>query len=827
MSGPRAIGVAAPDPGRFLLDPARRELVEGSAIDPAVVAERGYESIHRPSNGDQRSRQRLQTLGIPSWAIREDYYFPGLLIPMYGPTGQRVSVQWKPRRAVPNRDGKVMKYASPKGQTNRLDVHPRNTGAIVDPTAELWITEGVKKGDSLTSRGICAVSLTGVYGWRSHLGTLGEWEDVALKGRAVTVCFDADAKTNPNVLRAMIRLGRWLKSRGATKVWYLVVPAEVNGKAVKGVDDFFAAGGTVEELVAARAATPPNPETADDTFTDARLAETIADDVLTDRFIWVAGLGWLAWDGRRWAQTTDVTVGEAVRQYTLDRFAEVLAGMRTAAGQAGNSNAIEGWRSMLSAGRERSVLTLARGIAERKADELDADPDLINTPAGVVDLRTGELGPHDPALAMTKITSGSYRPGYTHPDWTKAIEALPEPERAWLQTRIGQAITGHTTPDGVMPVLQGSGENGKSLVTTDGLVPALGDYASMASPKLFQASKGSEHSTERAELRGKRLLIAEELTEGRSIDVTALKQIQDVGVITARYIRQDNISFRTSHSLLTTTNYVPVVSETDHGTWRRLALLRFPYTFRKPGEALESDSDREGDPTLKARIKGDADGQHDAIVTWAVKGAIRWNVDPATSLAPTPTVEADTRVWRAEADRVLGFWDERLVADRDACVLTIEMRSAFNGWLRTNGHNEWSKELFGPRFVQHAETVRHGVTETRPREPVGLSRYGFSAAHPPDRARVYQGVRFRNDSDKGECGSGPSGPTPSDNPLVLRDSSLIPEGRTSRTTPANPPPADMPDCACGAPLTTLVQRQNGRCNRCQTQHQADERGWSA
>jgi phage/plasmid-associated DNA primase len=26
-----------------------------------------------------------------------------------------------------------------------------------------------------------------------------------------------------------------------------------------------------------------------------------------------------------------------------------------------------------------------------KVDELDADPDLLNTPAGVVDLRTGEL----------------------------------------------------------------------------------------------------------------------------------------------------------------------------------------------------------------------------------------------------------------------------------------------------------------------------------------------------------------------------------------------------------------------------------------------------
>jgi hypothetical protein len=45
--------------------------------------------------------------------------------------------------------------------------------------------------------------------------------------------------------------------------------------------------------------------------------------------------------------------------------------------------------------------------------EMDADLDLINTPSGAVDLQTGELHPHDPTLLMTKITSGSYRPGYT------------------------------------------------------------------------------------------------------------------------------------------------------------------------------------------------------------------------------------------------------------------------------------------------------------------------------------------------------------------------------------------------------------------------------
>jgi putative DNA primase/helicase len=153
------------------------------------------------------------------------------------------------------------------------------------------------------------------------------------------------------------------------------------------------------------------------------------------------------------------------------------------------------------------------------------------------------LSPGSPAAATDR--------GFAHPDWEKALQALPDAERSLLQARIGQGITGHPTPDGVMPVLQGGGENGKSAVTTDGIVPALGDYASMASPKLFQASKGTEHSTERAELRGKRLLIAEELTEGRSLDITALKQIQDVDTITARYVHKDNFTFQASHSLFT------------------------------------------------------------------------------------------------------------------------------------------------------------------------------------------------------------------------------------------------------------------------------------
>jgi hypothetical protein len=85
-----------PNLNGYLSDQHRRELETVSAIDPQVIAERGYETQTRPTNGDARQRDRLNRLKIPSWAIKEDRFFPGLLSPMYGPAGRRVSCQWKP-----------------------------------------------------------------------------------------------------------------------------------------------------------------------------------------------------------------------------------------------------------------------------------------------------------------------------------------------------------------------------------------------------------------------------------------------------------------------------------------------------------------------------------------------------------------------------------------------------------------------------------------------------------------------------------------------------------------------------------------------------------
>jgi hypothetical protein len=151
-------------------------------------------------------------------------------------------------------------------------------------------------------------------------------------------------------------------------------------------------------------------------------------------------------------------------------------------------------------------------------------------------------------------------------------------------------------------------------------------------------------------------------------------------------------------------------------------------------------------------MKRNESGQHDAIVTWAVEGSIRFHADPDTALRPSSRVEADTQAWRIEADRIMGYWRAWLVPDPGRCILSTELLQVFNAWLATNGHLSWSKETFGPRFKQHDETTKHSVRLAKISKLESLSRapWAFAVSEVPRRPDAYLGVRFRSVTDAEE-----------------------------------------------------------------------------
>ncbi len=214
-----------------------RKILEGeSGISDKAIAARGYRTAARRADVPDV---------FPEWQRRL-----GLVIPIYSPDGVTRSFQLKPRKPIRRKSGDGPKYEMPYGASVTLDVNPLMLEEVRYGTSELWVTEGCKKVDALASWGIPAVGGMGVYMFAVPVtkGTvpLPCWRYVRLKGRTVIIAFDADAKTNAVVQEALRRLVVMLEKLGA-KVLVVYVPP-VNGDGKAGVDDYKAAGGTVEEL---------------------------------------------------------------------------------------------------------------------------------------------------------------------------------------------------------------------------------------------------------------------------------------------------------------------------------------------------------------------------------------------------------------------------------------------------------------------------------------------------------------------------------------------------------------------------------------------------
>ena len=230
-----------------VLLPQHKRLIDESGISEEVADARRYRSM--------TDKDEVRRLGFEEWQC----LVPALLVPVWGVDGKVRIHQLRPDSPRKDKKGKNIKYETPAGSQMALDVHPSIRNQIGNPRVPLYITEGIRKADSAISHGLCCVALLGVWNWRGtneHGGktALPDWEMIALNGRLVYIAFDSDAETKPQVYRAMIRLKAFLEMNGA-KVQIICLPPGANGEKV-GLDDYLAAGHSVERLLSLAKATP-------------------------------------------------------------------------------------------------------------------------------------------------------------------------------------------------------------------------------------------------------------------------------------------------------------------------------------------------------------------------------------------------------------------------------------------------------------------------------------------------------------------------------------------------------------------------------------------
>ena len=337
---------------------------------------------------------------------------------------------------------------------------------------------------------------------------------------------------------------------------------------------------------------------------------------------------WLVYDGTRWNES-ELQAQKLAQELTERQLKDARKWLKAAraradaAAEAGDDakekEAKEAIRAATdyrdyaldrrTTSRIAATLTEARPAVEINVQDLDRDGFKLNTPAGTVDLRTGQMHPHDPLDYITKITAVS--PSLDGMgEWLAFLDRLTCGDRdlqEYLQICSGMEAVGGVYVE-KLTVAYGSGGNGKSTFY-NAKARALGDYYGTLSAETLTVNCRKNKSPEYAELRGKRLVIAAELQEGMRLDTAVVKQLCSTDPIQAEKKYKDPFKFIPSHTTVLYTNHLPKVGTNDPGTWDRLVVVPFNARFRgMKGEILNYTE------YLLEHCGG-------AILSWIIEGA--------------------------------------------------------------------------------------------------------------------------------------------------------------------------------------------------------------
>ncbi|TXH87609.1 MAG: hypothetical protein E6Q78_13815 [Rhodoferax sp.] len=345
---------------------------------------------------------------------------------------------------------------------------------------------------------------------------------------------------------------------------------------------------------------------------------------------YVAAWGrWLVWDGQRWRNEDTLAATDLIR--SVCRQTALRADDRKVAAKLASSGTVGGVERLARADRRHAATT----------DEWDADPWLLNTPGGVVDLKTGRTRANDRADRMTKITTAT--PRGECPQWRSFLNDVTGGDQNlqdYLQRMVGYALTGSTREHALF-FLYGTGANGKSVFVNT-LADILGDYATNAPMDTFMETRTDRHPTDMAGLRGARFVAAIETEQGRRWAESKVKNLTGGDKIAARFMRQDFFEFFPQFKLFVAGNHKPAIRNIDEAMKRRLHLI--PFTITVPPEKR--------DKHLQQKLLAERDG----ILAWALEGCLAWQ--RLGRLDPPQQVLDATDEYFEEEDAIGEFLDE-------------------------------------------------------------------------------------------------------------------------------------------------------------------------
>jgi putative DNA primase/helicase len=419
---------------------------------------------------------------------------------------------------------------------------------------------------------------------------------------------------------------------------------------------------------------------------------------------------WMSWDGCRWREDRTLAVFDRVRASCRGASAECGTDEKTGVRLASKFTVAAVERLIQSDRRHAAI-----------AEQWDADPWFLNTPAGTVDLRTGELRRHESGHYLTKITGAS--PGGDCPQWRCFLDRVTDGNyelQAFLQRVIGYCLTGSTREHALF-FLYGTGANGKSVFLST-ISVLLGDYAKTASTSSFTASTTEQHPTDLAGLRGARFVTAIETEDGARWAESKIKSLTGGDKIAARFMRCDFFEFFPEFKLVIAGNHKPGLRSVDEAIRRRLHFV--PFTVTIPQD--------ERDPRLCEKLQAELPG----ILAWAIEGCLAWQ---RQGLNPPLLVREATADYLAAEDAIGQWLEDRCIKGGASWTAGAALFSDYQAWADRAGERAISQKrltqaLESRGFVQARTRTARGFQGIELR--VGVTHVTGSPVIPVTRARV-------------------------------------------------------------------------------------------
>ena len=414
------------------------------------------------------------------------------------------------------------------------------------------------------------------------------------------------------------------------------------------------------------------------------------------------GACWMAWDGSRWRR-------EPSRVTAMQRGQALAHGVKywDAAKVVSELSKVK-FESRKFIGAFLDLASYAPDLIATP-DMFDADPMLLGTPAGTVDLRIGKVLEPEREHYITRQTSVSPAPG-PHPLFDDLIRRAAGGEAdmaAYLWNWLGYLLTGLTKEKAFL-YAHGKTDSGKTTLAT-AIANIMGNaeqggYAAQCDIELFTDAKVDRGNDRLAHLAGARFAYASEMEEGKNFKTALLKLATGNDALHGRFLYAEQFSFTATHKLWIFGNHQMHMKSSDKALLNRMHLLEYKDAF------IVSPEERDND--FQEKLKA----EYPAILASMIQASVRYLEDGGLGRPERISQAVDEY---AHSEDTLGQWIAECVdIDATARATAAEAYQNFGRWADKEGAFKPSAKRFGQQLVER------GFARSRPggvRSFVGFS----------------------------------------------------------------------------------------------------------